>query len=166
MDRMPPIQKIYEAYSAVADQRVDMEEGQALVTSSNGKKTYTVTWKDNVYTSNDNATYWQKYSGYPIIAVLMLQGQLSLDQEVAAWLSGIDWRTQNAKHKANYEQAVAEVLSNLRKQGADISRIKDEVQKVYKELQDLNVNIKRGAYKPLLINKPTGYTGGHRRFNR
>lgn len=166
MDRMPPIQKIHEAYSAVADQRVDMDDGQALVTSSNGKKTYTVTWEDNQYTSNDNATYWQKYAGYPIIAVLMLQGQLSLDQEVAAWFSGIDWRTQNAKHKANYEEAVDEILGNLRKQGADISRIEAEVEKVYKELLDLDVKIRRGAYKPLLINKPTGYTGGRRRFNR
>ena len=70
MKKFPPIEKILEAYTAIAEGHVKLENDQALVTSSNEAKTYTVTFHDNTYTSNDNASYWQGYLGYPGIAVL------------------------------------------------------------------------------------------------
>ena len=71
--KMPPIEKIPEAYSAVADGRVQMQEYSAGVTSSDGAKTYRVTWNDDeAYASDDNGSKWQGYSGYPILAVLLL----------------------------------------------------------------------------------------------
>ena len=39
--KLPPIEKIPEAYSAVADERVAMGEHSAKVRSSDGTKTYT-----------------------------------------------------------------------------------------------------------------------------
>lgn len=57
MEKLPPIEKIYEAYSAIADGRVTLGDGQAKVTSSDGAKTYTVSWNESEYRSNDNATY-------------------------------------------------------------------------------------------------------------
>lgn len=63
MKKMPPIQKILEAYTAIVDKHVELKNNEALVTSSNGAKTYTVSWEDNIYHSNDNATYWQGYAG-------------------------------------------------------------------------------------------------------
>ena len=83
MKKMPPIQKILEAYTAIVDKHVELKNNEALVTSSNDAKTYTVSWEDNIYHSNDNATYWQGYAGYPIIAVLMLQGKIPFDQKLA-----------------------------------------------------------------------------------
>ena len=47
MEKLPPIEKIYEAYSALADQRVSMGEGTAAVTSSDGAKKYRVEWQDD-----------------------------------------------------------------------------------------------------------------------
>ena len=44
MKKMPPIEKAYEAYSAIADGRVEMHDGYALVASSDGVKTYEVAW--------------------------------------------------------------------------------------------------------------------------
>ena len=76
MKKLPPIQKILEAYTAIVDNNVNLTENEAKVKSSNGAKTYTVSWENDVYHSNDNATYWQGYAGYPVIAVLMLQGKL------------------------------------------------------------------------------------------
>lgn len=81
-DKLGPKEKIYEAYSALADERVKLEEDKASVSSSDGKKTYTIRWRDNVYVSDDNATYWQGYPGYPVIAVMMLKGELPYDKEV------------------------------------------------------------------------------------
>ena len=76
MEKIPPIAKIYEAYSCIADGRIELKDEDAKVTSSDNKKTYLVKWKDNVYSSNDNASFWQGYPGYPVIAVLMLQNKL------------------------------------------------------------------------------------------
>ena len=63
MEKLPPIEKVYEAWSAVADGRVALhpDERRAAIASSNGAKTYTVAWNENgsTYSSNDNATYWQ-----------------------------------------------------------------------------------------------------------
>lgn len=83
MLKLPPIEKIPEAYSAIADNRVVMSEHSALVDSSDYTKRYTVTWDEDVYTANDNASIWQGYAGYPMIAVLMLQGKLSLNIHIA-----------------------------------------------------------------------------------
>ena len=71
--KSPPKAKVYEALSAVADGRVTLMGGEkAEVVSSDGTKTYHVEWSpdSNQITSNDNASYWQGYLGYPIIAVL------------------------------------------------------------------------------------------------
>lgn len=79
MKKLPPIEKIYEAWSALADRRVEEDsgseaeceakntenwtasQGAAYVFSSDGSKVYRVTWKHAVYTSNGNASYWQGY---------------------------------------------------------------------------------------------------------
>lgn len=56
MDTFPPIAKIYEAYSAIADGRVEMSDTKAYVESSDHKKCYTVRF-------DDYATLWQHYAG-------------------------------------------------------------------------------------------------------
>ena len=59
MEKIGPIEKVYKAYSAIADGRVRIaaDECTATVASSDRQKTYTVTWTANNYTSNDNASY-------------------------------------------------------------------------------------------------------------
>lgn len=56
MGKLPPAAKVYEAYSAIADKRVELHEQEAYVTSSDESKRYTVRFQDDVYSSNDNAT--------------------------------------------------------------------------------------------------------------
>lgn len=51
MKKLPPIQKILEAYTAIVDNHVNLTENEAKVTSSNGAKTYTVSWENDVYHS-------------------------------------------------------------------------------------------------------------------
>ena len=90
MKKLPPVEKIYEAYSAISDKRVVMEENSAKVFSSDKSKEYTVTWNDDIYSSNDNASYWQGYAGYPMIAVLMLQNRISSDSSVTEFFKNIN----------------------------------------------------------------------------
>ena len=145
MKRMLPIQKILEAYTAIVDKHVELKNNEALVTSSNGAKTYTVSWEDNIYHSNDNATYWQGYAGYPIIAVLMLQGKISFDQKLADNFASVNWNEVNAKFKRNYAKAASEVIKEKR---LDEKEVMAELEKVYRALKDLPITIKRGALRP------------------
>lgn len=146
--KMPPIEKIHEAYGAIVDNRIILREEEADVSSSDLTKTYLVTWKDNVYTSNDNASYWQGYVGYPILAVLMLQGKLSLNREIAERFKGIDWKKRNTEHKNNYAEVVKKIMDELKASGVDIEAIDKEIQKVYKEIEGLEISTKRSKLRP------------------
>lgn len=149
--KIGPVEKIYEAFSAIADNRVKFiseegclmptAQGEAKVTSSDGKKIYTVTWQGEDYTSNDNATYWQGYAGYPVIAVLMLQGRLPLDRNIAELFKGINWNELNSGHKRDYSSALDEVIE---KRAIDRSAIDGIVQETYSLLGSLPVNVGKG----------------------
>jgi len=142
--KMPPLEKIPEAYSALADERIMIGDGQAKVKSSDGQKVYLVEWDGDIYSANDNATYWQGYPGYPIIAVLLLQGRLPCNQEDVIKFKGVDWKKLNAAHKNDYASALGEVLERLKEQGGDIERLNKNMALVYQALSQLNLTIKRG----------------------
>lgn len=148
MEKLPPIEKIYEAYSAIADNRVTLMKESAVVLSSNKEKKYTVTWENGVYTSNDNASYWRGYAGYPIIAVLMLQKKLSLNSDIIDYFKEINWTELNKKYKAKYSEAVEEVMDNLNRKNVNVSKIKEEVEKVYEEIKALNIICRRSSARP------------------
>lgn len=151
MNKLPPIQKIHEAYSAIADGRVKFDGERAEVVSSDRKKRYTVTWEGDLYTSNDNASYWQGYAGYPMIAVLMLQGRLPLDRQIAGYFKGINWTELNARYKAKYDRAVAEVMGRLREEGVDTARVDEEVNRVYSALKELDISTKRSRIEVVML---------------
>lgn len=146
--KTPPIEKIHEAYGALADGRVKMGAGEAAVVSSDGAKEYTVTWEDGVYSSNDNASYWQGYMGYPVIAVLMTQGALSYDKAVAAHFMGINWKERNTAHKNRYAQVAAEIMEELRDKGIGVERIDAEIKRVYEQIKGLDIGYRRSKRPP------------------
>ena len=145
MKKLPPIQKILEAYTAIVDKHVNLTQDQAEVTSSNGAKTYTVNWDDNVYHSNDNATYWQGYACYPVIAVLMLQGKLPFNQKLADNFKSVNWNEINSKFKRNYAKAATEVI---KEKGLDENEVMAELGVVYEDLKELPITINRGSLRP------------------
>jgi len=148
MNKIPPIEKIYEAYSAIADNRVVIGEDSAKIVSSNHAKEYIVTWKDGIYTSNDNASYWGGYAGYPIIAVLMLQGKLKFDRSIGDHFKGVNWTELNAKYKAKYAKAVTEIMDGLKANGIDCDAINKNVNEVYEQIKLLDISYKRSSTKP------------------
>ncbi|MBR4471511.1 MAG: hypothetical protein IKS54_09415 [Erysipelotrichaceae bacterium] len=146
MDKLPPIEKIYEAYSAIADGRVTLKDGSAEVFSSDRKKSYTVSFDGDVYSSNDNSTYWQGYAGYPVIAVLFMQGRLSFNKETADLFKDINWNSLNKEYKRDYRAAVHSVIEE---RGLEKESIEEETKKIYGSLKDLDIVIKRGKLRPL-----------------
>ena len=140
MKKLPPIEKVFEAWTAIADNRVDLTDNSATVSSSDGTKSYKVNFRDNLYSSDDNATFWQGYPGYPVIAVLMLQGKLPLDRAEADLWKDINWTELNKKNKNNYAKAVKEV-ADLR--GINLDEAYEAAQKVMEALTELPIEIKR-----------------------
>jgi hypothetical protein len=144
--KLPPPAKVYEAFSALADSRVRLgEPGRAEVTSSAGDKTYTVEWTGEFesVTANDNASYWQGYLGYPIIAVLIAAGRVQADETAIKALAGIDWHTLNERFRRDYEAAVSCVLDGLDERGEDPVDVVREVGRVMDQLEALK--LERGS---------------------
>jgi hypothetical protein len=130
---MPPIIKVYEALGAIGDGRVRIVDSRrALVTSSDGVKTYEVEVSEDgrEISSNDNASYWQGYLGYPAIAVLLARGFYRPPANVTDALAGIPWKTLNRKFKNDYAKTLAEVDKELEQSGHDPDAVRSEAEAV------------------------------------
>ncbi len=130
---MPPPIKVYEAIGAVGDGRVRaIDNGVAPrgwdVVSSDGAKTYRVeiSAEGREISSNDNASYWQGYLGYPAIAVLMARGLLPASAEATRALAGIPWKELNRRFKNDYALTTAEVARIVAERGGDFDAIRAE----------------------------------------
>lgn len=139
MQKLPPIEKIPEAYTAIIDKRAEINDNIALVKSSDNKKVYTIKWHNNIYYSNDNSTYWQNYPGYPVIAVLMLQEKLPFDETIASYFANVNWHELNEKNKRNYQASVHQILSSISE--TEQKKVYDEIDKVYNVLKSLDITL-------------------------
>jgi hypothetical protein len=140
--KMPPRAKVFEAFTAVADGRVRLTgPGSATVTSSRGDTTYDVEWSDDgrTVTANDNASYWQGYLGYPILAVLLARGELRAAASAVTAMGGVPWHQLNVRFKRDYEAAVALALNELALRGGDPALVESEVAAVLEQLGGLGL---------------------------
>ncbi len=138
---MPPIEKIPEAYTAIEDLRIEVFEDSAKVKSSNGEKEYLIKWKENVYYSNDNSTYWQGYTGYPVIAVLMVQGKLSLNRDISKHFKSVNWSELNKENKRDYKKSVDDILLGTPENEKE--KIFREIEKVFEEIKNLKITLSK-----------------------
>jgi hypothetical protein len=144
--KMPPREKIHEALSAIADKRITIKNNEADVVSSDGSKQYLVTWNDNIYSANDNATFWQNYPGYPVIAVLLINDNITYNHDILAHFKDVNWRELNKQFNNDYTLSVKEVYKNI--DSKDIVLIEKEIDNIYQQLNDLDIIIKRGKVFP------------------
>lgn len=144
MKKMPPKEKIYEAWSALADQRLRQTGPDHYeVDSSDRTSTYTVVRSGSTYASDDKATYWQGYPGYPVLAVLMTEGLLPVSESTVHWFAGIPWKKINQVHKRDYAAAAEEVLSELAGKGADPAALRAEMEACFSRLAGLEISVRR-----------------------
>ena len=113
----------------------------SAVASSGGEKTYDVEWADDDRTiaANDNASYWQGYVGYPIVAVLLERGVLRADRAVVELISGVPWPDLRQRFRRDYAAAVAQVLDGLQVAGADPAPVERAVDDVLAQLEALGL---------------------------
>jgi hypothetical protein len=146
--QMPPPIKVYEAIGAIGDGRVRaIDDAQNVweVVSSDSAKKYRVeiSADGREISSNDNASYWQSYLGYPAIAVLMARGKLHASAEATRMLAGIPWKELNRRFKNDYARTAAEVARIVAERGGDIDAIRAEAASILDALAALG--LERGA---------------------
>ncbi len=145
--KLPPKIKVLEALGAIADGRVKLTEDGAIVVSSDGSRSYRVTYHGgDVINSTDNGSVYRGYLGYPSIAVLMLRGVLPFDREIAEALKGIPWRQLNEQYK-KYSIVEEIVLKEAERRGVPAEKIKAFVERVMEEIR------KRKFRRPQYVQK-------------
>jgi len=135
---MPPLIKVYEALGAIGDGRVRIiDDSRATVVSSEGDKSYDVETSPDLRTvaSNDNASFWQGYLGYPGIAVMLARGFFRIDERAKAALTGISWKELNRRFKNDYAKTIAEIDSRLNGAGTDPADVRREAELVLEALR-------------------------------
>jgi hypothetical protein len=138
--KMPPAAKIYEALGALGDGRVTLIDAtHARVRSSDGAKTYDVeTSADGrAISSNDNASYWQGYLGYPGIAVMLARGLLRAAPAAVKALTGVPWKELNRRFRNDYAKTIAQVEARMSQTGGDPAAVRAEVAAVMRALERL-----------------------------
>jgi hypothetical protein len=131
----PPVMKVYEAFGAIADERIRVKDNEAEVDSSQNTKTYKVIYdpKLNTIVASDSGTFWQRYVSYPSIALLLKKGVINYDKSVAAELKGIVWKDIADRYKHDYaamEEYILGKIKDPRKVQAECTRILQEVVKL------------------------------------
>ncbi len=137
---MPPIVKVYEAMGAIGDGRVRIvDERRALVVSSDAGKIYEVeiAGGGREVSSNDNASYWQGYLGYPAIAVLLTRGFLQPRTAAPGALKGIPWKELNRRFKNDYGKTLSEMTRLTRERGFDPDAVAAEAEAIMEALKKL-----------------------------
>jgi hypothetical protein len=126
--KMPPMAKVYEALGAIGDGRVHIEDDRrAFVRSSDATKTYEVdvSGDGRGISSNDNASFWQGYLGYPSIATLIARGLIPRpDEAVMHALAGVPWKELNTKYRNDYDRTLEDVLARAAERGSDAATIR------------------------------------------
>src|SRR5216683_1562217 len=136
--KMPPIAKVYEAIGALGDGRVTIEDStHASIKSSDGSKTYEIEISSDgrEISSNDSASYWQGYLGYPAIAVMLARGLYGPRADVVKALSGVPWKELNTRFRNNYDRTIVEVLQQAEQNGYDVVAIRREAEAVLDSLR-------------------------------
>jgi hypothetical protein len=146
--KMPPPIKIYEAIGAIGDGRVravDDTNRRWEVVSSDHAKVYSVELSDDdqEISSNDNASYWQGYLGYPGVAALIACGRIPLSAASRSALAGIPWKNLNANFKSDYDRTLDEVARVVETRGGDFSAVRAEADALLESLGRLH--LMRGA---------------------
>ncbi len=139
----PPIEKVYEALTAIADSRIEPSEDKlaAKLYSSSGNKFYTINYdpQNRQIMSDDNSAFYTDQISYPMIALLMLSGEINYNESLLEPMRAIKWKDINQKHKNNYAAAVEEVLECLATKGVDNDWIRSEVVGIYNQVKELKL---------------------------
>ncbi len=139
--------KLYESLGVLADKdrlEVVSDDGDVItahIHSSSRNKFYTVTYasKNKEIMSNDNATWFVGYLGYPASSLLLYLGEIKYDKSILPFLDEIPWKDINQKNKNDFGKTQADVEAIYTSKGGDVKILTKEIDKIYKQLENLDL---------------------------
>ncbi len=152
--KKPHISKVYEALTAIADNRIEINGNNAKCYSSSGEKVYDIKYDPKIGSimSNDNAAFFTKTLSYPMIAYLMLIGRIPYEKSLLQIFKEIYWKNINQKFKNDYDKSIKYVLGEMKRNGEDVEFVRREVKKIYDFTCALQVKTFGALQRP-----PKGY---------
>lgn len=151
----PPLNKVYEALGAIGDKRIELNGNSAKVYSSSRNKYYDVVYNPITHsiTSNDNASYYVGYLGYPSIAYLLASSMIDYDPILAEYLTGFAWKDINQKFKNNFAKTDAYIDEEVaKKHNVDLDDFHSSLEGILDKVMALDLNKVKSTLKP-----PKGY---------
>lgn len=149
--KTPHINKVYEALTALADDRVLVTKTQtdllwietitATVQTSSRDKSYTVTYQPSQYLimSNDNSAYRNKEISYPMIALMIVIWQLPREDQQINKLANIHRKAINQQYDNDRDKSTWHVLQQLNSQGIDLESLQTYAQHLHSLIQSLSL---------------------------
>ena len=131
---------VYEALTAIADDRVEIIGSAAKVFSSSRNKFYTVVFdlEKISFMSDDNMAYYRDEVSYPMLAVLLLKNKITFDHRILPYLKNIPWKDINQKNKNDYMKSVREFLETL---GYNRALVESEAKRIFDDLLKIKLSV-------------------------
>ena len=142
---LPPKVKIIEALSAVADERIIIEDLLSkewkCISSSTPWKSYKILYneKENQIYSNDSWSTNQCFLWYPAIAFLLKIWKLKYDESILEMVKDTDWiKIKWLVHK-DYESSYRLILWNLHMKWFNVNNFISQIEYIYNEISELHL---------------------------
>lgn len=166
---LPPDFKIYEALGAIADGRVELIFNPLLNLneintprnniievkqySSSRQKFYTIKYNPETaeIMSNDNATWYIGYLGYPALSALLFIQKIKFDQNILPYFKDIIFKDVNQKYKNNFQKSKLEIDSVLANRGLDLKIFQDQCELIFEQLAALGLRPLGKKVRPLKV---------------
>lgn len=133
--KIPHINKVYEALSAIADNRIQLiSNTKGRQTSTSGNKFYTITYDPTTgaMMSDDNVAYWTDSISHAMIAFLLKTGRIDYNPKFLPYLANIKWKDINQKFKNDFDKSTEYILSELQSRDYPIDSLIVEINRIYK----------------------------------
>ncbi len=137
--KLPPLIKVFEALGCVADDRIEVNGNAAKVYSSSRGKFYDVKYfpVKNAISSNDNATYYMGYLGYPAVAYLLKIGKLTYSPSLALAFKDVKWKDLNVKFRNDFFKTQEYVLHAAEEKGFSQLELVNEAENIFAQLKKI-----------------------------
>lgn len=131
--KKPHISVIYEALTAIADGRMEIRGNRGQCFSLTSDKFYDIVFDPVVGSimSNDNTSYYKQSFSYPMVAYLMLAGEVPYEEKLLEYLKDVCWEDINKHFKNDYDKSLKAVWGELKSEGTDVNFVRSETQKIY-----------------------------------
>ena len=149
--KKPHISRIYEALTAIADNRIEINGNRAKCYEFGNDRVYDIQYDpvNGSIMSNDNAAFYTYSLSYPIIAYLMLIGKIPYQKKLLEIFKDVCWKDINQHFKNNYDKSIRFVLEGFKKEGQDIDFIKMEIKGTYDFACNLQIKTLGKLQRPI-----------------